>query len=64
MDMDLEESAFREMIKNREGTFILIGTEKRSWREVVLYKNFLSFDDLPGAAKSEETKKEYAEFWI
>ncbi len=47
----------------KDRTLVLMFVDGKFFKNDVFYKDFPSFDSLPNAAKSEETKKEYEEFW-
>lgn len=53
-----------ERPRDRTAIWIMLLGEPESHREYeVLYERFLDYDALPDLAKSEDTKKEYEEFW-
>lgn len=47
----------------KDHTTIIISSGKDTIYKTIFYRDYILFDDLPDVAKSNETKKEYNEFW-
>lgn len=49
--------------KKEEGTFIIALINGIKYQNNIYYKDFTTYESLPDAAKSKETKDDYEEFW-